>query len=95
MAARLHVIGPDEGHGDDHDHDHDDVPDDGHAGPAAAAAVQQVLEVDVAGGEEVGGRGVEHRRELEDRRPVLREHGARDGGAESLNKVTLLTNLPQ
>ena len=58
------------------------------AGPAVAPAVQQVLEVDVARGEQVGGGGVEHRGELQHRRPLIRVHGARDGGAESL--ITLL-----
>ena len=46
------------------------------AGPAVAPAVQQVLQVDVARGQQVGGRGVEHRGELQHRRPVISGHGA-------------------
>ena len=46
------------------------------AGPAVAPAVQQVLQVDVARGQQVGGRGVEHRGELQHRRPIIIGHGA-------------------
>ena len=41
-----------------------------HTGPAVAPAVQQVLQVDVARGEQVGGRG-RHGGELQDWRLVL------------------------
>ena len=63
------------------------------AGPAGAPAVQQVLQVDVARGQQVGGRGVEHRGELQHRRPVISGHGARDGGAESLTRLSFLSMI--
>lgn len=63
------------------------------AGPAVAPAVQQVLQVDVARGQQVGGRGVEHRGELEHRRPLISGHGARDGGAESLTRLSFLSMI--
>ena len=56
----------------------------GDAGPAVAPTVQQVLQVDVARGEQVGGGGVEHGGELQHWRPVIRVNSARDGGPESL-----------
>lgn len=60
-----------------------------HAGPAVAPAVQQVLQVDVARGQQVGGRGVEHRGELQHRRPVIVVRSTRDCGAESLTRLLL------
>ena len=56
----------------------------GDAGPAVAPTVQQVLEVDVARGEQVGGGGVKHGGELQHWRPVIRVNSARNGGPESL-----------
>ena len=56
----------------------------GDAGPAVAPTVQQVLQVDVARGEQVGGGGVKHGGELQHWRPVIRVNSARDGGPECL-----------
>ena len=54
------------------------------AGPTVASTVQQVLQVDVARGEQVGGGGVKHGGELQHWRPVIRVNSTRDGGPESL-----------
>ena len=61
-----------------------------HTGPAVAPAVQQVLQVDVARGQQVGGRGVEHRGELQHWRTVISVRSARDSGAESLTRLSMI-----
>ena len=63
----------------------------GDTGPTVASTVQQVLQVDVARGEQVGGGGVKHGGELQNWRPLIRVNSARDGGAESL--ITLFCFL--